>query len=33
LKQAPEFAKDGPLNKADYGLLELPIAEQDGVTD
>ncbi len=30
LLQAPEFAKDGPLNKADYGLLELPIAEQDG---
>lgn len=30
LLQAPEFAKGGPLNKADYGLLELPIAEQDG---
>lgn len=30
LLQAPEFAKDGPLDKADYGLLELPIAEQDG---
>ena len=30
LLQAPEFKKDGPLNKAEYGLLTLPIAEQDG---